>query len=107
MDVARTGNFPCARFSFFCIIFRIVFFLYLVNLVITLLGCHLSVPLSSSRQPVGGDRLRRLLTTCMMYLIHTYRPYRMYELFGRARVGFRHLSLGTQVLYLSVIRRFC
>lgn len=60
MDVARTGNFPCARFSFFCIIFRIVFFLYLVNLVITLLGCHLSVPLSSSRQPVGGgDRLRR------------------------------------------------
>lgn len=32
----------------------------------------------------------------------------MYELFGRARVGFRrHLSLGTQVLYLSVIRRFC
>lgn len=31
----------------------------------------------------------------------------MYELFGRARVGFRHLSLGTQVLYLGVIRRFC
>lgn len=31
----------------------------------------------------------------------------MYELFGRARVGFRHLSLGTQVLYLSVIRRVC
>lgn len=30
----------------------------------------------------------------------------MYELFGRARVGFRYLSLGTQVLYLSVIRRF-
>lgn len=52
--------------------FRIVFFLYLVNLVITLLGCHLSVPLSSSRQPVGGDRLRRLLNTCMMYL--TYVP---------------------------------
>lgn len=43
---------------------------YLVNLVITLLGCYLSVPLSSSRQPVGGDRLRRLLTTCMMYLTY-------------------------------------
>lgn len=60
MDVARTGNFPCARFSFFCIIFRIVFFLYLVNLVITLLGCHLSVPLSSSRQPVGEGSLETL-----------------------------------------------
>lgn len=60
MDVARTGNFPCARFSFFCIIFRIVFFLYLVNLVITLSGCHLSVPLSSSRQPVGEGSLETL-----------------------------------------------
>lgn len=71
MDVARTGNFPCARFSFSASFFRIVFFLYLVNLVITLLGCHLSVPLSPSRQPVGGDRLRRLLTTlCMMYLTY-------------------------------------
>lgn len=63
--------FHVLDFYFFCIIFRIVFFLYLVNLVITLLGCHLSVPLSSSRQPVGGgDRLRRLLTTCMMYLTY-------------------------------------
>lgn len=48
-------------------------FYTLLTLSITLLGCHLSVPLSSSRQPVGGDRLRRLLTTCMMYL--TYLQY--------------------------------
>lgn len=45
-------------------------FYTLLTLFITLLGCHLSVPLSSSRQPVGGDRLRRLLTTCMMYLTY-------------------------------------
>lgn len=29
-------------------------FYTLLTLFITLLGCHLSVPLSSSRQPLGG-----------------------------------------------------
>lgn len=70
MDVARTGNFPCARFSFFCITFGSYSFYTLLTLFITLLGCHLSVPLSSSRQRFGGYRLRRLLTTCMMYLTY-------------------------------------
>lgn len=35
-------------------------FYTLVTLFITLLGCHLSVPLSSSRQPVGEGSLETL-----------------------------------------------
>lgn len=60
MDVARTGNFPCAKFSFFCITFGSYSFYTLLTLFITLLGCHLSVPLSSSRQPVGEGSLETL-----------------------------------------------
>lgn len=55
-------------------------FYTLLTLFITLLGCHLSVPLSSSRQPVGEGSLETL--TDYMYdvpTLHTYRPYRMYE----------------------------
>lgn len=52
--------FHVLDYIFFLHHIRIVFFLYLVNLVIALLGCHLSVPLSSSRQPVGEGLLETL-----------------------------------------------